>query len=448
MRHPGPLLHPPAALRRRWILPLAAVLALWVCGTGTQAEAGGTMPRLMVLGFSSPPSGGVPIDPAFRGLLSREIPREIGRRMVRLADLETRFYAIRVSLGEAERFLVVEKMLAPEEARLIGRQGGAAFVLDGRVALTDRLRIVTRLQDVASGRRLWLQRYEAPPAEAAALLERAARDLLTALPGHLGDRARSAPLPGHEPSWPALLAYMRGENARFARESGLPAGSPSVVFAYFLDALQCDPGYDAAREALVADAHQALREGSVPLDVALAPLRRLVALRPDAVSYAALARGLALAERPRAADAAWRKSVAADPGFVEGWLHVAEAREREGKYREAAQALEKALALGLPTVRVRARVRRDLGGLYLTVGEIDRAIAALEASARENPRDPETFFRLGAVYDRKKALVAPAEAPAWAQRAWEAFQEADRLQGFADVPSPSQESRRRGRRAN
>ncbi len=437
MRDPGPLLHLPAAFRRRWIRLLAALLPLWVCGTGAQAEAGGTMPRLMILGFSSPPPGGVPIDPALRGLLSREIPREIGRRMVRLADLETRFYAVRVSLGEAERFLVVEKMLAPGEARLIGRRAGAAFVLDGRVALTDRLRIVARLQDVASGRRLWLRRYEAPPAEAAALLERAARDLLTALPGDLGDGARSAPLPGHEPSWPALLAYMRGENARFARESGLPGGSPRVVFAFFLDALQRDPTYDAPREALVAGAHQALRGGSVPRDVALEALRRLVALRPDAASHAALARGLALAERPRAAEEAWRRSVAADPSFVEGWLHVAEGRRREGKYGEAAQALERALALDLPTASIRARVRRDLGGLYLAVGEIDRAIAALEASARENPRDPETFFRLGAAYDQKKAS-APAEAEALAERALEAFRKADRLRGLSGVPDPSE----------
>jgi hypothetical protein len=90
MRHPRPLLRPPAAFRRRWILPLAALLALGVVETGARAEAGVAMPRLMILGFSSPPSGGVPIDLALRGLLGREIPREIGRRVVRLADLETR----------------------------------------------------------------------------------------------------------------------------------------------------------------------------------------------------------------------------------------------------------------------------------------------------------------------------------------------------------------------
>jgi len=427
-------------------------------------------PRLVVLAFAFMPSP-VPNQPAFQGMISREIPRELGRRMDALADLETRFYAVRSAAGDKARFAVSQRMGQATEVRFAAREIGGAFVLDGLVSVTERLQFKVRLQDVKTARLLWQKEYQAPTAEAGRLLERAARDLLLALPGKIGAEAGTARPPAHEPAWEALVAYMEAEDLAFALESGVYAGGLDPIFDRYLTACQEDPAWDPPAEHLVPLAHQALSRGAGPADVPLRALERLAEIRPGAASQAALARGLERAGRATDAEAAWRHSVAIDPKFIEGWLNVGEARRKRGDFRGAAAAVEKAVALGLPTPRLQARVRSDLGALYLEIGEVDKAIAQLETSVKENPDDPEAHFRLGSAYDRKAQEVPPEvpspevprgaradsdkaragsdkagagdrkaradpkkESTLWVERATKEFRTADRLRGLPEAP--------------
>ncbi len=389
-------------------------------------------PRLVILAFAFMPTA-VPNQPAFQGIISREIPREIGRRLDAAADLETRFYAVRSVVGGRPRFAVSPRMGTAEEVRYAAREIGGAYAFDGLVSVTERLRFRVRLQDVGSGKLLWQKEYEAPTARAAPLLEQAARDLLSALPPSVLGEAMRTPKPTHQPGWDALLAYMEAEDLAFSLESRVYSGGLGPIFDRYLAACQQDPAWDPPADHLIALAQAVLERPVGPAEVPLGALERLARIRPDAASQAALARGLAAAGRTSEAEAAWRRSVAIDPAFIEGWLNVAEGRRVRGDFRGAASALERAIALGLPTPRLRARARSDLGALYLEIGEVDRAIARLEASLRDNPADPEAHFRLGSAYERKGEYT-PAEARRWSDRALAEFRTADRLRGIPELP--------------
>lgn len=421
----------------RFLVPLltAAALALPRPAAAIPAArpaSAPAQPRLIIFSFAFIPTP-VPNQPAFQGVISREIPREIGRRMDALADLETRFYAVRSVVGGRPRFAVSQRMGPAVDVRYAARETDGAFALDGLASVTERLQFRVRLQDVSMGKLLWEREYQAPTAEAASLLERAARDLVLALPGRIGAAAKTAPRPSMEPGWDALVAYMQAEDLAFARESGVYRGGLDPIFDHYLVACQQDPAWDLPADHLVAIAQAALSRGVGPAAVPLRVLERLVQIRPGAASQAALARGLATAGRASGAEAAWQRSVATDPAFIEGWLNVAEGRRKRGDYRGAASAVEKAVALRLPTPRLRARAQSDLGALYLEIHEVDKAIAALEGSVKENPDDPEAHFRLGSAYDQK-GRQNPKEQRRWVDLAVKQFRTADRLRGIPELP--------------
>jgi cytochrome c-type biogenesis protein CcmH/NrfG len=71
--------------------------------------------------------------------------------------------------------------------------------------------------------------------------------------------------------------------------------------------------------------------------------------------------------------------------------------------------------------------------LYLEIGEVDKAIARLEASVRQNPEDPEAHFRLGSACGRK-AQQRPKDSAGWIARAEKEFRTADRLRGIPNPP--------------
>lgn len=441
-----------------YLIPLFAAAALLVSriAGATPPTSAGTEPRLVILAFAFEPTP-VPNLPAFQGMISREIPREIGRRMDALADLETRFYAVRSDVGGKARLAVTQRMRPGTEVRLAARRVGGAFVLDGLASVTARLQFRVRLQDVKTARLLWQKEYQVPTAEAGKLLDRAARDLLLALPGGIGAGAKTAPPPAHEPGWDALVAYMEAEDLAFALESGVYAGGLDPIFDRYLTACQKDPAWGLPAEHLAALAHQALSRAVGPAEVPLRAIERLAQLRPGAPSQAALARGLERAGRASDAEAAWQRSLAIDPKFIEGWLNVGEARRKRGDYRGAASDVEKAVALGLPTPRLQARAQSDLGALYLEINEVDKAIAQLEASVKLNPGDPDAHFRLGSAYDRKAQIAATEvqspevpsagrandkkaraddkkESSLWVERATKEFKTVDRLRGVPEAP--------------
>jgi tetratricopeptide (TPR) repeat protein len=350
-----------------------------------------------------------------------------------LSKLETRFYVLRTTLRGRPQFVVAETLSSPKDTRLIGLGVQAIYVLDGEVSVTDRLKLRVRFQETKTGRILANKDYAEPTEKAGALLERVARDLLLALPGKLGAQARSAPVPGHEPTWAALLAYLEAEDLRFSRESGVGEAKLAAIFDRYLLARQLDPDYARPGEALTELALMALKQGAGTADVPLGALERLVALHPTAETQGALARGLEQAGRPVDAQEAWKKSVEADPKFVLGWLNIAEGKRRGGDYRGATSALEKAVRIGLPTRGLQARAESDLGALYVELGEADKAIAVLEASVKANPKDPEAYFRLGSAYGRKGSQ-SPKDNKRWIDLATQAFKTSDRLKGLDTPP--------------
>ncbi|MDP3940299.1 MAG: tetratricopeptide repeat protein [Deltaproteobacteria bacterium] len=424
--------------RHRHVLLLAAGLLLLILPVEAAAQAppaGAPVPRLMMLPFAVPPVGGIPYSAAFQGTLSREIPREIGRRMAGTIDAEVSFFAPRTTVTGRPQLVVVQELQTAEQALAIARRGSAAYVLDGVVKATDKLKFSVRLLDVTSGRLIWESVYEAPVAGAGRLLQQAARDLALALPDKRGAATADAPFPEHEPGWSTLLAYLRGEDLRFLQEQEVALRNPAPIFDAFLEAIQRDRAYDAPREALARTAWAEIAAARGPLAEPMATLDRMVVLRPDAFSYSALARAQALAGEREAAQRNWARSVEADPAYVAGWLEIAEGRLAKGEFAEAVDALSAALALGVGSPAARARVRRDLGGAYLEMGEIDDAVAALEASLKDNSGDPETQERLGRAYVAK-AREPGADSKLWSDRALEAFGTSGRLRGLPEIPPP------------
>lgn len=163
-----------------------------------------------------------------------------------------------------------------------------------------------------------------------------------------------------------------------------------------------------------------------------ASYRRAVQLAPrDAAAAYYLANVMAVV-RPTdpATERRYRRAISLDPGYAPGWLRLADVYAANGRTADAVAAFRAAITAYGPPERA-ALARRALGQVLLNAGDVDGAIAELEAVARVRGDDRVTVAALAQAYQRRgetaKAEAAAAEAERLTQTLGESMGDFDPL---------------------
>ena len=128
----------------------------------------------------------------------------------------------------------------------------------------------------------------------------------------------------------------------------------------------------------------------------------------DAEANGALGRALHANEQYQAAETLYQRAAALDPGALRWPYYLGVVRSSQGKYAEAADALETASAID-PAF---APAKRRLAETRLYLNEPEAAASLFEGLLRDSPNDPGALFGLG------RALAAQGD-PAGAIGAFE-----------------------------
>ena len=301
-----------------------------------------------------------------------------------------------------------------------------ATLLEGSVRRAgDRVRIVARLIDAATDQHLWAETYDRQLTDIFAIQTEVALHIAAALKAELSpdERARI----GREPTSDvrAYQLYLQGR-ACYIRFTG--EGMRQAI-KFFEQAIERDPGY-ALAYASVATAFTELGEGGEmnPGEAyprAQAAAARAVALDPDlGEAHSTVAYGKFVFEFDWAgAEHEFKRALELSPGSADTYdlygrlcqtlerydeaiamlqraqqldplahrVDVATALLRAGRYAEALEAVNRAIALD----RDDARGCSTLGWVYFRMGRVAEGLAALERAVALAPSNTIWLAQLG-----------------------------------------------------
>ncbi len=298
----------------------------------------------------------------------------------------------------------------------IGRRLDVETVLEGSVRRAkDRLRIATRLIDVADDRDLWSQRFEGDVEDVFALEDEITTSVIDALQGVLGTRPR----PSQPTAFEAYDYYLRGRSLLYRdtpREIALARDM-------FTRAVAHDPDYALAHSGLAdAASYLYMHAGGDPsaLDEAISAAEHAVQAGPKlAEGHAALGLALSLSNRHEEADRAFAAAIELAPDSFEARYSRGRSAFAQGQMELAAREFEVASIVRSEDYQAPAllsQVYRDLQDPTREVASARRAVRRVERHLALQPGDGRAYsigarclFQLG---ERQAALE-------WADRALE-----------------------------
>lgn len=302
------------------------------------------------------------------------------------------------------------------DIRDIGHRLGVETVLEGSVQRAkNRLRIATRLIDVADDSDLWSQRFEGDVEEVFALEDEITTSVIDALQGVLGTR----PPTSQPPDFEAYDYYLRGRSLLYRGTTREVALARDM----FARAVGRDPDYAPALSGLAdAGSYLYMHAGgdSATLDEAIAAAERAVQAGPRlAEGHAALGLALSLSNRHAAADRAFATAIELDPDSFEARYSRGRSAFARGRWELAAREFEVAGALRSEDFQAPAllsQVYRDLQDPTREVASARRAVRRVERHLALQPGDGRAYS-IGA-----RCLLQLGERQAsleWAERAVE-----------------------------
>jgi TolB-like protein len=335
-----------------------------------------------------------------------------------------------------------------EDLREVGRELGAAYVLEGSVRkVGDQVRVTAQLIDANSGVHRWSETYDRPFLDVLKLQDEIATALARELQTSLG--ANDLHSRGVLRNAEAYNTYLRGlhsldrvdragfeEAAAYMRQAlaSDPTLAPAAAkLAYILD-LQAEwavvpaaAGYDEARRAaenalrldptralphaVLAETHLYRREWAA----ADAELRQAVALDPRdpdtlmLASYEADAFGR-VDEAARLANA----GVIVDPLSALAHEVLAEARDAQGRPEEAAAEYRRVLEIS-PTFET---AHWELGEVELEQGHVEAALTDMKAEPHAGRRDAGLAIVYHALGRKTESDAAVARLEAESADTW------------------------------
>ena len=282
------------------------------------------------------------------------------------------------------------------DVREVGRTLGVGAVLAGSVRRSgNRLRVAAQLVNAGDGYQLWAQTYDRELTDVFAIQEEIARAIVEALRVKLGV-ARSAAL-GEAPTRD-LEAYDLFLRGRFAWNQRSAAALPEAV-RYLEQAVARDSGFARAWAAL-ADAYVLVvpyagwsREETWPKGRGAA--HRALALDSTlAEAHTALAYGTMIYDWDwDAAEASFRRAIAADPDYATAHHWYADFLAGRGRLDESLRAMQRAYELE-PLSRI---IGAELGWIHSLRGRTEEAKAQLRRTLAIDPNYPHAHLILGLI---------------------------------------------------
>jgi TolB-like protein/DNA-binding winged helix-turn-helix (wHTH) protein/tetratricopeptide (TPR) repeat protein len=255
-----------------------------------------------------------------------------------------------------------------EDLRNIGTQLGVAYVLEGGVRKSgDRLRVTAQLNDSRDGSHLWSETYDRDLTDVLNMQDEIAIRVARALQVEVGLRDYFSRSAVRNPK--AYTQYLQGVHAnRRLDQQGL-----EQAMSYFQQALDLDPSFADAAEAL-ADAYQ---------------YGGTVGFMPRAVAFekARNAAGLALRLDPSSPGA---REILGSMDFMYEWDWA---------------AADKELSLALAQCPNDASLLENTAVLALSMGRADDALKQINAALTLDPLGSGHYFWLGIVQLRRARLV-------------------------------------------
>jgi len=233
------------------------------------------------------------------------------------------------------------------DAREIGRQLGVATVLEGSVQRAGgRLRISAQLVKVSTGTNLWSETFDRSADDIFAVQDEVARAVVTALKGRLlvGPARLAASEPTHDRE--AYDLYLQGRF--FWNKRAVPDLERAI--GLFEQALERDSSF-ALAHAGIADAYIALafysNGSTLPiLTKARSAAERALALSPDlGEAQTALAYLTFLEWKLPAADSAFQRAIALNPGYATAHKWYSDLLLTDGRAAESMRELLRAKEL-------------------------------------------------------------------------------------------------------
>jgi serine/threonine protein kinase/Flp pilus assembly protein TadD len=306
----------------------------------------------------------------------------------------------------------------PLPADQIGKQLGAAYVLDGSIRRSgSRLRITAQLAETRTGHSVWTERYDRQLADVFEIQDEIAQSIAAALRVMLTEKEKREIEKVPTRDVQAYDYYLRGRKDLFQfRLKGL-----EFARQMFARAIVIDPGY-ALAFAGVADCcsflYMYFEASEDNLKEAIAASRRAVELDPDSAEAHA-SRGLAesLSKNYEAAEKEFNRALRLNAKLFEACYFYARSSFAQGKMQEAAGLFEKAGRLNPADYQSRI----SLGNCLQATGHAEEARKAFADALRVAQRHLELYpedvraLYLGAgalsqIGDRQRSLE-------WATRA-------------------------------
>ncbi|MFO7588719.1 MAG: tetratricopeptide repeat protein [Gemmatimonadota bacterium] len=303
------------------------------------------------------------------------------------------------------------------DVREIGRSLGAGSVLEGSVQRSGgRLRVTTRLVDVANGWQLWSGRFDREMRDVFEIQDEIAGNVARALRVVLREPGRASP-PRTTPSDVRAYEYvLRGR--QFFRETR--KASLEFALEMFRKAIEVDPEYAegyvgaASAQAILLMYYPGLGAGLEEADIAS---RRALELAPE-LADAHAARGLVLfvSGELEEAEERFREAMERDPHQFEARYFYGRICFQQGRHAKAAALYDDAV-----------RAREDYQAAffaaqaYEALGDVETArlryavaLAIVETHMDLNPDDPRAATMRAVASCRLGDL---AEGIRWAEKA-------------------------------
>jgi serine/threonine-protein kinase len=283
------------------------------------------------------------------------------------------------------------------DVREVGRRLDVGAVLEGSVRKSgNRMRIAAQLVNAADGYQLWSQAYDRELTDVFAVQEEIARAIVGALRVELGVAEGAALLAAPTKNLEAYDLYLKG---RFAWNQRTAAAMTEAV-RYLELAVARDSAFARAWAAL-AEAYILLvpyagasREDTWP-KARTAAGRALALDSTLAEAHTALAYGSMIYGWDwGAAEASFRRAIAADPDYATAHHWYADFLAGRGRLEESVREMERAHALD-PLSRI---IGTELGWIHYLMRRNDEAEAQTRQTLALDPNYPHGSLILGLVF--------------------------------------------------
>lgn len=241
-------------------------------------------------------------------------------------------------------------------ARDIGQRLGASYLVLGSTQRAgDRLRVTARLVDARSGTQIWSTQLDRGLADLFAIQDTIAAEVANELRRRVQGGLQPRAYARHEPPIEAQLAFLQGR-AALARHTVRGSEEAAEKFAR---AIELDPGFAAALAGLF-DARMLAAERRHD-DLAAehrrqSPLlERALEIDPDC-GPAYVARAIWDPSDAARREADFRRGLELDPSNGRGLVAFSEFLDRQGRYDEGTEALDRALLVDPLSPRLHFRL--------------------------------------------------------------------------------------------